>query len=465
MSAPGVTLTLSADHHRLLQACLFPDDGGEAVAIALCGRRAGLLTHRLLVREVYPVPLTDCDVRSPRQVTWRCDSLVPLLERAEAEGLALVKVHSHRLDFREFSSADTAADAELFPCVAGWTGSAYPHGSAVMLSSGTMFGRAFWPGQGWMSMEKIVVVGPDLHCWSRNSEAGSVPAQAFGNGTTVLMNSLAIGVVGCSGTGSIVVEQLARLGVGRLVLVDDDRMEERNLGRVLNAGPDDAENGRAKVEVIAASIARLAPATGVQAVVRNLWSREAVESVAECDIVFGCMDSHEGRFLLNLLATDYLIPYFDVGVRLDATGVKNPGAVREACGTVHYLLPGGSSLVSRGLVSLDRVREEGLRRRDPTAYRQQREDGYIIGRDEQRPAVISVNMFAASLAVNDFLARLHPYREEPNARIASIEFSLASLEFFCEEESEPCRLLEGRSGQGDREPRLGLTELSAQRPD
>ena len=37
-------------------------------------------------------------------------------------------------------------------------------------------------------------------------------------------------------------EQLYRLGVKRLVLVDDDYVEERNLGRILNSTTTDAKN-------------------------------------------------------------------------------------------------------------------------------------------------------------------------------------------------------------------------------
>ena len=59
-----------------------------------------------------------------------------------------------------------------------------------------------------------------------------------------------------------------------------------------------------------------------------------------------------------------------------------------------------------------------------------------------------------------FLARLHPYREQPNSEVASIEFSLASLEFFPDPERRPCPLLEHVVGKGDVEPRLGLPALA-----
>jgi hypothetical protein len=52
------------------------------------------------------------------------------------------------------------------------------------------------------------------------------------------------------------------------------------------------------------------------------------------------MDTVDGRFLLNALASYYSIPYFDIGVRLDA--VKSPtgkARIREVCGTVNYPSP------------------------------------------------------------------------------------------------------------------------------
>lgn len=176
---------------------------------------------------------------------------------------------------------------------------------------------------------------------------------------------------------------------------------------------------------------------------------------------FGCMDSISGRFLLNLIATYYNIPYFDLGVRLEAHPTE-PGRIREICGTVHYLQPGKSSLVSRGLVDMALVAAEGLQRTDPNAYHQQREDGYIRGVEGERPAVISVNMYIAALAINDFLARIHPYRDDPNYEIASIEFSLSSLEFFKQSEDDyvVCKLMQNKVGIGDCEPLLGLIEFA-----
>ena len=107
-----------------------------------------------------------------------------------------------------------------------------------------------------------------------------------------------------------------------------------------------------KVDVAKRYIEALSLGTEVSAIASNLGTASAVRAIAECDIVFGCMDGAEGRHLLNRIATFYLLPYFDLGVRLDADGC---GGVEQVCGTVHYLQPGGSSLFSRGVFTLEEV--------------------------------------------------------------------------------------------------------------
>ena len=180
---------------------------------------------------------------------------------------------------------------------------------------------------------------------------------------------------------------------------------------------------RAKVDVLGDAIERTGLGTKVIRLKKNLWDPETIRAVAQCDIVFGCMDTVDGRFLLNTFATYYSMPYFDIGVRLDAVREgADKGRIREVCGTINYLQPGRSSLMSRGLFTMKEVAAAGLRRNDPAAHARQVEDGYITGVAAHRPAVISVNMFAAALAVNELLARLHPFREEPNSNYASVIF-------------------------------------------
>ncbi len=98
-----------------------------------------------------------------------------------------------------------------------------------------------------------------------------------------------------------------------------------------------------------------------------------------------------------------------------------------------------------------------------TTHERQINEGYIAGVVNNRPAVVSVNMFASSLAVNEFLARLHPYREYPNQYFASVQFSLSSMELIMDPEENVCEILERKVGFGDTKPLLGEIELAERR--
>ncbi|HWZ42398.1 MAG TPA: ThiF family adenylyltransferase, partial [Candidatus Saccharimonadales bacterium] len=331
-----------------------------------------------------------------------------------------------------------------------------PHGSMVMLPDGELFGRVIQNGNIIDDLFSVSAVGDDLRVWRRvathhNDRVSQRHTQAFGSETIGILKSLSIAVIGCSGTGSVVIEQLARLGVGRLVLVDPERVEDKNLNRILNSGKEDAHLQRPKVHVLAAAIARMGFGQEVLPLQANIVEKEAVKAVAECDVIFGCMDGVEGRHMLNRLATFYCMPYFDVGVRLDADG---KGGISNIAGAVHYVQPGRSSLFSRGVYTIQEVEIESLRRTAPEIYKRQRNEGYLRGVQEDRPAVISVNMFFASLAVNEFLARLHAYRNQTNAEYAYVGGSLAEMQFYLERDSNICSLLFPHVGRGDVEPLL-----------
>ena len=196
------------------------------------------------------------------------------------------------------------------------------------------------------------------------------------------------------------IEQLARLGIGRLVLVDPDVVEEKNLNRILNSSREDSYLCRPKVEVMARAIAAMGFGTDLDILRDDLATARCVEAVGQCDVIFGCVDGVEGRALLNCIASFYTIPYFDLGVKLEADGA---GGINEAVGAIHYLRPDGDTLMDRKVYTQQQLMAEGMKRTDPAAYRDQVARGYLRGVPEDRPAVISINMQIASMAVNEFL--------------------------------------------------------------
>ena len=89
--------------------------------------------------------------------------------------------------------------------------------------------------------------------------------------------------------------------------------------------------------------------------------------------------------------------------------------------------------------------------------------GYLRGTNEEAPAVIALNMRAASACVMEFIARAYPFRHEPNAGYVRTQFSLAANdEDFISAESFQVSV-NPNLGRGDLEPLLGLPALRPQK--
>ncbi|MBL0712801.1 MAG: ThiF family adenylyltransferase, partial [Desulfosarcina sp.] len=92
--------------------------------------------------------------------------------------------------------------------------------------------------------------------YARNTQALSLEDQR------VLLESSAC-IVGLGGLGGTVAEVLARIGVGRLRLIDGDRFEEHNLNRQRFAHTGNL--GRLKAQEAGKQIAQINPAAAVTA--------------------------------------------------------------------------------------------------------------------------------------------------------------------------------------------------------
>jgi hypothetical protein len=458
------TLRLTGRQHSALANHLYPGDGMEAVSIGICGRHRGVHAHTLTLQKLLHIPYEECH-RTGTGVTWSTRRLEELLVQAIERDMAVVKFHSHPGGFDRFSEIDDRADADLFGSIHGWTDGHDPHASVIVLPDGRMLGRAIHVDGGFEPLNRIAVAGDDLKFFDEGGASLVPPAafdrqvRLFGEATTALLRRLAIGVVGCSGTGGPTVEMLGRLGVGRIVLVDPDHVGLENLPRIPNATAADAEAKVPKVDVLARALRAMGLGTTAEAIPENIAeSPRAVRALAGVDVLLGCVDSVEGRHVLNRIAAFYNLPYFDVGVKLLADGT---GSVQEVCGAVHYLQPDGSSLLDRKVYTAEQFRAEATKRSDPKAYEELKRQKYIQGVIESRPAVVTVNTQLAAMMLNEVLARLHPYRLDSNREFAVVRISLAQMQTYCEpEDHTDARTFAKQVGRGDVRPLLDMPELS-----
>ena len=113
-------------------------------------------------------------------------------------------------------------------------------------------------------------------------------------------------VVGCGGTGVPVISYLAGAGIGRLGLVDGDRLEASNLHRQTLYAL--ADVGQLKAQLAVARVHALNPDIDVQVYPVRLDATNASDLIGEYDLVIDCTDNFSTKFLLNDICVQKRIP-------------------------------------------------------------------------------------------------------------------------------------------------------------
>ncbi|WP_244788339.1 ThiF family adenylyltransferase [Cupriavidus pauculus] len=447
----GHTLALPGVLHARLKEHLIVKDGLEAVAILLC-TRVNERRVKFLAKDVILVPYGACDRREDF-ISWPGDYLIEATDRAEKEDLTIFLVHSHPGGYYAFSDADDRSDRTVVPTLhvgaRNVVGKPAYHGSAIMTPSGALKARVYDVTMCSSDVELVAVYGDELKFYW-NDGAGTrtetLRPMALGKAMTAELGKLSACVIGASGTGSLVAEQLARMGFGELILVDDDRVEIKNLNRIVNSSSLDAAQASLKVEMLKRAIASYRSDCEVIAVDAKIGTLHALKEAAVADIVFCCVDSEEGRLMCDRLASACVMPLFDVGVVAPVRTLPNGvQAIVEIAGRVDYVQPGGSTLGARGIYTPQSLLAEYLQQHNPEAFQEQVAAKYLPGSQEQAPAIISVNMLAASTCVAEFIARAYPFRLDPSRQRAQVQFMLSGGETLTAAEeswkAKPCEWL------------------------
>lgn len=224
-----------------------------------------------------------------------------------------------------------------------------------------------------------------------------------GEGQKAIMNTR-VGVVGVGGLGSCVIQMLSYLGVQEFMLVDDDRVEESNLNRLIGAVREDVVNKTTKVEVAQRVIRSVNPKANIT-IMGNLRSAEAIESLSTFPgVIFGCVDNDSARMILTDLAAAYEKILIDCATEIEPDGDK----IMNFGGRVIVARPGDFCLWCANQIDAEIAKQE-LESDKEKSFR--KNHGYGLGAAVTAPAVISLNMTVAGLAVTEFLMLVTGIRE------------------------------------------------------
>jgi len=398
MSAnPTLSVAMSSTDLRHLRRALFTEDGHENFAVVLGGLSATRTERRLLVREIWPAPQSAYTQRLAYHLEIAPSFLNAIVDRCLATDLHPVIIHSHPMKGRaRYSPSDDFGESRLLPVLNDLLPRTQP--ASMLMTEEDLVGRVR-VGKSFAPIHQIAVRGLGAYTFGHRSGDPAKPGEAFerqvraiGHEGHARLTGLRVGIVGLGGTGSLVAEQVVRLGVRSLTLVDFDAVEESNLSRMWGARGEDARKNRLKVEVIARHLKTLRPKLAITTLADSVVRQQVLQQLRDCDLVFSCTDNHLSRAMLNRFAHQYIIPVVDMGVRLDARA----GRVTAVGGRATLVGAGLACLRCSGHINPEQVRVESL----PPAEREQlAREGYVQGVGDPAPAVVSLNATVAGLAV------------------------------------------------------------------
>lgn len=116
-------------------------------------------------------------------------------------------------------------------------------------------------------------------------------------GSTEQFQKHAIGIAGCGGLGSNAAVALTRAGIGKLVLVDFDRVEKSNLNRQYYFRSD---IGQLKVDALADHLRAINPELKIEVINRKISSSNLADLFHNCSILIEAFDKAESKqFLID----------------------------------------------------------------------------------------------------------------------------------------------------------------------
>ncbi len=121
-----------------------------------------------------------------------------------------------------------------------------------------------------------------------------------------------VAVIGLGGLGGTVTEILARIGIGRLTLVDGDRFDESNLNRQLLSCL--ANIGKPKAHTAELRVKEINPAVEVRAVADFFTTQNGQELLHGSQLAIDCLDTIADRFILEKACRNTRIPLISAAI-------------------------------------------------------------------------------------------------------------------------------------------------------
>lgn len=369
----------------------------EEGAFCLLSWGRGARGIRLLVTEVILPPPGVWEVQDAARLRPSAQWISAAVSRAIEARAGLLFIHSH--PDPHFPTSFSPSDLYAFENLARTLAPLLDGPFAAVVAHPHGWSGVVWAGVSLKPIDRIFSVGRTLRFLSsvprsEDSELDRRQRDALG----VVQDRLrvaSIGVVGCGGLGSPAAEQLVRMGVGEVVLIDYDFLDTlSNVRRVFGSRMSDLQRRppSAKVRVVGRHLKGMGLSVPVRLVRGDVRTESVFRELLDTDVVLMGTDTHGSRAVVNDLASAYLLPVIDTGVRV---GSRAGGILCGLLAEVRVLTPVTPCLWCRRAIDGDVIRTENLP--EDERKRLQRE-GYVVhGVGDPAPSVVALTTLGSGL--------------------------------------------------------------------
>ncbi|MEO6889205.1 MAG: ThiF family adenylyltransferase [Ktedonobacteraceae bacterium] len=210
-----------------------------------------------------------------------------------------------------------------------------------------------------------------------------------------IMHEQVISIVGVGGLGSVVAEHLIHMGFHEIHLIDPDVLDLSNLNRVVGAYYEDAQQKRAKADVVKRHLTNINPKARVLAHKNDVYDKEVESVLALSDWMIVATDTHASRLKVQELSVQYFVPLLSLGVNIT---VKDD-ICEDMSGEV-ITARVGDALCLQCLQRINPITVASERHPDTTIRDALVKRGYVRGKEIKEPAVKTLNTVVATMAVD-----------------------------------------------------------------
>lgn len=407
-------LRISEQDYEKCRSAVMADHPKEKAAFLLAGRKTIGSIEELIVRRVIEIPKSEYRIQEHYHLDISPKAINGLISLCEQNRLGVILCHSHPTD-TPYSPSDNAGEKRIAETLWKFLPDA-PVGS-LLISPNRLWARVWKSSEGSFPAATVTVIGRCIRKIDCHDNVGMTDVYnkdiydrqvlAFGAGGQEILSKAKIGIVGVGGTGSPTAEQIVRMGVRDIVLIDPDTFDSSNITRIYGSSYEDLQGRwarflpwmkrkKAKVEIILRHLKSINPDVQITAIKDSVVKATVARSLLDRDIIFCCTDEHWGRSVINQISYQYLIPTINMGVRIDS----RDGRIRGASGSVHILRPEEPCLWCYQFLSSDRIMAESLPAHERKALLR---EGYVEDIDTATPSVIPLTTTISGHSVTSFL--------------------------------------------------------------